>query len=273
MINFIESPICFEYNDGNIRQLFPPSLVDFLNQTDACQSSCSQQLLVSVCSPFDWQDGVCDELCNIEECSYDGGDCNQLCSSNHECDIFSMLNNGQCDVACNNSECSWDSPDCHDSEYLIFSDLNGTYCNQLQQSEFESDNLNKSQLCDISWVNDGWCDTNCRFSETCLNDGNDCQCENVNPCWFLYKVMDNVVDDGDVLGFDEFCEDWQSLTLNQENLLNIENSSCSYVFEYFDKNGDDGVDVNEIIYAMRSFPEINATEIKARQIDCSYTGC
>ena len=244
-------------------------MIDFLNQTEACQSPCSQQVLVALCSPFDWQDGVCDESCNVEQCSYDGGDCNQICVSNDECDIYSMLNNGQCDTVCNNSMCSWDLGDCDDSRYFNLSDLNGTYCNQ----QSESHNLNESQLCDISWINDGWCDTNCQFSETCLNDGNDCQCDNGSPCWIFYLMFDYVDEFGaNILFFDEFCDIWDVLTVDDNNdwqHFNIKNGSCGHAFEYFDENSDDGVDLNEIIYGIRSLPEFNATEIKARQIDCT----
>ena len=74
-----------------------------------------------------FNDGKCDQECNIEECLYDGIDCRvpserklpgSAPSTPKTCDersdLYCLKNyaNGVCDQECNNAECSWDGLDC-----------------------------------------------------------------------------------------------------------------------------------------------------------------
>ena len=41
--------------------------------------------------------------------------------------------------------------------------------------------------CNYSWVDDGWCDTDCESIQECNYDGNDCECN--DSCYELYEVF------------------------------------------------------------------------------------
>ena len=301
-----DSQICLEMLRDDKLKFFPAKLVDFFNQTGACDEVCGPYAAFGeTCSPFDWQNGVCDEFCNVQECNFDGGDCNQLCLiTNQDCDIYSMLANDECNVECNNTYCSWDFGDC--SNTFNLSDINGTYCNiDAYEMSITSDSYSsgygsnyntsngsntsistsqndiseeiKSQLCETSWINDGWCDENCRHSDSCFNDGNDCECQSTSDsyCLLLYAIYSELADYNDesneyILGYESFCAYWDLIKLYENwRDLNIENGSCSYGFEYFDRDLDDDVDMHEIIYGLRSIPPYNATALKASQINCT----
>ena len=162
-------------------------LKEFLNNTQACEQVCNFDTLhILVCSPFRWQNGVCDSECNVAACNYDGGDCNQLCQiESPDCYTVGLFNNGICDKSCNISTCEYDKYECIDSQLEIEFEANISYCNENYNSNslnidsinnISNFNSNSDTLCHVNWVNDKICDNNCYNNENCFYDGIDCQC-------------------------------------------------------------------------------------------------
>ena len=82
---------------------------------------------ISGCPKPHWKnDGFCDDMTNIAECEYDGGDCcgdnvNTLyciscfCLTNTTqscCNETSLFGDGVCDACNNQAHCNWDGGDC-----------------------------------------------------------------------------------------------------------------------------------------------------------------
>ena len=133
-------------------------LKQFINQTDACDYHCDRWSFDKfICSPFNWQNGVCNEECNVGECFYDGGDCNQLCFYNgeSECSSVNLFDNGLCDIGCNTSVCDYDKYECINSHSSISFPANMSYCNENVNSSIANSSnsmfYNRS-LCDVTWV-------------------------------------------------------------------------------------------------------------------------
>ena len=78
------SQICFQLDEvpgyENYKKLFPESVQLFLNETYSCIEPCESERYRLLCLGTEWQIGVCNSKCNIEDCGFDGGDCNQLCN-------------------------------------------------------------------------------------------------------------------------------------------------------------------------------------------------
>lgn len=92
--------------------------------------------------PDSWQgDGYCDASCNVTECNFDAGDCenvtasttsswygfnNRYTSASGYCSVGcpnSWIGDKVCDRSCKVEECGWDAGDC--SEYPVYSNLLG----------------------------------------------------------------------------------------------------------------------------------------------------
>ena len=61
-----------------------------------------------------------------------------------------------------------------------------------------------SSLRNITWVDDTWCDNNCRLNENCFFDGNDCACDesddpndNCQQLMTLFGVIGDTKGDND----------------------------------------------------------------------------
>ena len=61
-----------------------------------------------------FKNGVCDDVCNNENCLFDGGDCDNVTKCNPLFDTYCLAHyaNGQCDQGCNTEGCAWDGLDC-----------------------------------------------------------------------------------------------------------------------------------------------------------------
>ena len=297
--------------DGNM----PLKLWQFLNETDACDNVCpllgrdSSFLQQFTCSPLLWGNGVCDEECNIAGCNWDGGDCNQLCLVEYsdECNIFSAFDNGFCDQLCNNSVCEYDKYECI-SDKLSWNDYNLTalygldaiYCNNDNDSDIDikfindSININSNYLCQINWIDDLWCDENCRKSDECFGDFDDCQCNNSNingeiNCFRLYDTFSLITDteteihNGIIektVSLNGFCQTWEyAFEVFQNWATDVtyfgdeiekwrqEDKSCQWLFNQTDLNNNDYIDIHEIIYLARN--ALSLSESKAKQINCT----
>ena len=93
-------------------------------------------------------DGECDDFCNEQRYSYDGGDCGGTDVVQSACPA-GWRGNGKCEVECNNEMNSWDSGDCGDDKELDF------------------------KLCPPEWVGNHKCDEVCNNLEYSY-DGGDC---------------------------------------------------------------------------------------------------
>ena len=272
-------------------------LKQFLNQTGACDEICSETFDSIDCHLFNWQNGVCDNECNVAACSYDGGDCNQLCQYNSpDCNTIGLFNNGICDIGCNTSYCDYDKYECINFELNIHFDNNLTYCNS--NVAWDNNNLyNKSELtvglCKTDWVNDKWCDNNCRISDECFNDGDDCQCiqdtDNENFCQTLLDAIETLfgiseTDNSIRITIDNICSLWTwlagSQNSRQTDALNLESflmeyysfyiqfPNCTMAFEQLDINDDDYLVLSEMLGILDQ--EYGFTDNRASQINCSF---
>merc|ERR1711972_931850 len=111
------------------------------------------------CSLLWINDGLCDEECNIEECIFDGDDCdagnteNTFCAEG--CPIV-WIGDGECDPECVVASCQTDGGDCarfgEDLESLLT-------CGHAE--------------CAFRWLGDGVCDDECD-TKACKYDLGDC---------------------------------------------------------------------------------------------------
>ena len=278
---FTGSPLCLPKSEFNYSQFSDP-LIEFMDDVDPCVHVCrytDQDTILNLqCTPLDWQNGICDTECNHKDCSYDGGDCNQLCEAHSpNCSIASMFGNGICDPECNNTFCSFDVGECIYNEYRsinvsqVFGN-NATYC----------DSHANAGLCEIVWIGDGWCDDNCRYSESCFYDANDCNCDSSdNYCreWFSsfsQTFADTISDDGDYyMSLNGFCDIWIMIpTFVKDEFVEeyIEPYNCSTAFSMIDIDNSGYIDFYEFIYVLNVYEVIEGVEItdaKYQQINCS----
>ena len=246
-----------------------------------------------ICSPFDWQNGVCDEGCNVKDCYWDGGDCNQLCTHYHKnCSINDMFENGICNEQCNSTHCSYDSDECIDQFTSSFNvskwfNKNQTYCNINSNLT-----INQTYLCPISWINDDWCDENCRTSDECFHDANDCTCDET-MCAELFSFFDHYSDydlttqDGELAAYishDGFCAVWELIfNYYSDSLQNwldglkyndrIDPTNCTTFFILVDDDNNNFVDftetVNFVAGILGNFDNTAEYLIKSKQINCT----
>ena len=288
----------------------------FMNQTDGCQEVCRSFDFLS-CTSFVWQNGVCNEECNVAACNFDGGDCNQLCWEYSSQCIIGLFDNGVCNSACNNSYCDFDKYECYQEDSEIIFANNTTYCDEnividvnvsrnYNISNGSTVNTDNSKLCRIQWVDDGWCDYNCFLSDSCYNDGNDCECNQLNDktfdsnCetlmgWFaifgdttdehLYHVSQYAFETIWLLleayGLDDVSEIWNSedTWLDQAMLHLIvdyydQEPNATIAFKKIDDNNDGYFDLQELLQNVAindtRIALFNITYEKVQQINCTF---
>ena len=304
---FVDSLFCTEimtlYDTLNTRYddyINIEILKKFINQTNTCAYHCNKWSFDKwICSPFDWQNGVCNQECNVAECYYDGGDCNQLCFyGGGECSSVNFFDNGLCDIGCNTSACDYDKYECLSSEAstnISFSS-NMTYCNKNVSNitNLNSSSYNRS-LCDVAWVSDTWCDNNCQSSENCFYDGDDCICDesndpnnNCQQLLTLFAIIGDTTGDNDnacLLSVNSVCTLWDYLTLYDSSdtsgltsleaalLMSVEEyyelyPNCTVAFERLDINGDKYFDPHEFVVVFAE--AFNFTNTKAIQVNCTF---
>ena len=249
-------------------------MIEFVNETLCCLQPCDGSLIDSItCLAPDWQDGICDDFCNIAACGYDGGDCNQLCVetdvNNQDGCFLDMLGDGICDSQCNTTNCEWDIGDCID----ITAKNESTFCyNETVMIDF----FNDTQIigCYDSWVDDGWCDSLCFANNSggpyCNYDGTDCadpilQCsDNCEELYIIFEYAD--VDASDLVSSQEVCDQWTTIDL-YFNLQKYNVTQCEGIITLLDANNDSLVSMHELIIGIA--PEFDLTYEKALQVDCS----
>ena len=311
--SFIDSPACEQWDHEYTYWLnfeYFDVLDKFFNQTNACDKVCDEDTFQGVfCSPFNFQNGVCNDECNAAACDFDGGDCNQLCQTDSpDCYSLSLFDNNVCDIGCNTSYCSYDNYECIDTSIDIYFPPNMSYCNIIINSTNstnfnqtaladENTNVNTSNLCDIEWVQDGWCDKNCFTHDSCFNDGYDCQChESVDlqtSCqsivfWFEFLgTISGETEAVQQISQSGVCALWSLInaydvtqdafsTSNQleqaayEAVIDhyYQQPNCTIAFKQVDIDGNGYIETNEFVFKYRSYFDLNYQQ--AAQIDCAF---
>ena len=144
---------------------------------------------------------------------------------------------------------------------------------------------NSDHLCD--WINDGWCDENCRKSDECFGDFDDCNCNNTyaeSNCEQLYNAFTLLMTDTETeiyngiieetVSLDGFCSTWDFVfgifesyesgitTIGDEfETWQTQNKSCQWLFNHTDLN------IHELIYIARD--ALALSQSKAAQINCT----
>ena len=244
-------------------------LLEFVAKFDPCGSPCS--ILSFDCYALEWQNGVCLDECNIEECNYDGDDCNQLC----DCEYDLWFNN-QCDDECNTTQCNWDFYQCVESidtnETCNYNNIAGDDMDMVG-----SDMVNYTIPCYVSWMDDTWCDSACNV-ESCNYDGGMCNsCEEGTQCYqilFILQQASSGDDDCkygyDVLTPDVVCPYKDVLVLIMDEFDHSDN--CSVIFDFIDLNDNGFIGWHELVQtfatSLKTTTPTHWNE-KIEQIDCS----
>eukprot|EP01084_Bolivina_argentea_P009956 18574_1 len=231
------SALCSDYSRS-------PILSEFITTSQCCVNQCKNVLHSTQCTAKDWQDGVCDTGCDSNECSYDGGDCLQLCDFS-KCN-YTLLGNGICNQECNHTTCDYDKYDCLKPQ---------TQC----ELTYEKHN------CNLHWINDGWCDSNCMYLSECGFDGKDCINGCSGICASQYGIFEFVDTNND--NHISIREIQKSCALAQKGYPHLNITNCTDLVFAWDKNNDSMVSYYEGLIGLHHV--LNISFKKAIQLNCS----
>lgn len=287
-ISLTLSPLCVWYDrvytvNEHAKLEYISLIREFLNDTNACTKVCDDSTTARFqCTPFEWQDGVCNSECDVQDCNFDGGDCSQLCQTKTQGDCYSLglFANGICDSECNITECDYDKYECLPYTYVdIVFGYNVTYCDDDKQ-------------CPIQWVNDGWCDNYCDNIDDCYNDGQDCICneneDELNACEQLIDTLGSfgLAQQDFQVPCQSICTLWELFTdydwTEDTNFgdsqveqaafvalleLHSQMANCTIACQYLDSDDNNLVSISEFVTTFHE--KFNLTTHKAAQIDCT----
>ena len=285
----------FEYLDNSDDEdelLTRQVTLSFIEQFDPCYEVCENGGFS--CWPTFWQDGVCDRVCNNEQCGYDGGDCIQTCdafSYNSKCNT-TLLFNDKCDIECNTTECGYDLYACVVTEEVDDFDTGACFVdNNITDGEnimfyngsyIYNYTSNTTYACYNEWTYDEWCDSICDV-ESCNFDYGMCY-----ECGGMCEEMTSILAIGITIGKEEtnpfyevatlpeLCENWAlfSTLLDSVGIDGTVYHNCSLVFGFLDGNDNGYVGFHEVF--VHSYQFFNQGELlyayksdeKIGQIDC-----
>ena len=257
-----EADFCLDPNTFSNESL---KIREFISETEACDTHCvtsgDQAIAKYLCLGSYWQDGKCDPSCNLAACAYDGGDCYQTCECLDDPELYPLLGNNECNPQCNTTNCNFDYGDCI------------TFDEEQCQTTFDQGLHN----CHPNWMNDDWCDNNCKDNVYCNYDGNDCQeseaedqwCGLDNACAFgiyTFRAGAIILVDDDRIDSNEMCLLWGIIQSSSTPFRNL--TDCMDVIPRFDLNDDNLLSYHETIVAFAQEGHLNATMEKALQINC-----
>ena len=270
------TPVCDEFyqlGETVFNEKYPLTNA-VVNITEGCWHPCKYESLSTlICRPFWYHDGVCHFECNVPDCNYDGGDCNQLCNFT-QCDYLS-LGDGVCDSECRNEDCGFDYCDCTasdiDAEYTSIEEQSQCYFNYTL-CDIETDcvvyDTNSSQ----SWLGDNICDDYCN-NVYCNYDFGECEsCENsiCSYFWETFEAIANSIVVDNKVSVDEVCpwfEVFKTFYVEDE----IYHLNCTQFIMSNDKNNDSMMNGYEAAIAL--FPYFHFDDYfddyKAYQVNCS----
>ena len=193
--------------------------------------------------------GFCDEPCENSDCSWDQGDCHQLCD---ESCLVSDWTNGICNSNCNSTLCNNDGFDCISS---VSCDNN----------------------CTTNLLNDGYCEIACYESKICgnyelLTDCNECTVDSSTGCYNAYIIFVQISsahgETNDIITTQDWCnidEYWNIVIANVGN----ENIECHNITNNpnYDLNMNGMIGFFEFIYM---FGQSSTTEFILSNMDCSF---
>ena len=294
-IFFQQSLICIlkNFNDTNFEINYPLTS-KLMDETNGCFEHCVDSITSITCQPNRWHNGVCDWVCDNPTCSYDGGDCIQMCDFN-VCN-YTSLGDGICNVECRNKNCAFDYCDCFDLKNIDdASELEENQCNTYNETlcglktdcfvaNYESgwgdDSLNFNfsftyddldSLETESWIGDGICDDNCD-NIFCDYDGGDCKDCGSSGCfqfWYYFDTAANFYTYDYKISQSELCVHWDLL----KTVLSVEPKyNCNKTVIAYDLNNDTLLNPYEtFIMAYHEYGYTDAFDSlgRAEQINCS----
>ena len=180
-----------------------------------------------------------------------------------------MWRDDECNTGCNSTNCRWDGYDCE-------SVINVTSC--LNSTDWIEDYAISHQInnkkCNIDMINNGWCDLNCKNSQTlvCSNYEINYNCNGCpDACGDIYTPFELFDTNGDFLWeTSEICDNEDLYALftgvvgKEVPCTNVTNNPT------FDLNQDGYLSFYEVLYTLL----LSSTDMeiwKIQQIDCS--GC
>eukprot|EP01083_Nonionella_stella_P243848 849302_1 len=225
------------FGDNRIVQTYNPYIIEFLNETDACIDYCNYNGVFDgsvaglVCPALEYQNGVCNEWCNIPQCGWDGGDCNQLCDYD-ECEITV----GECMLGCNSTNCDYGFEqqciaNADELQWNASAMYNATHCRLYTECNGKGNST-------ITWIGDSTCDEYCNNPFCNFDDGDCTQCDSSSLCvaaWSVFVVYANSEGDADYLISPlEYCGLWPLIAqYDTENQWN-----CTTSFPIIDLDGN-----------------------------------
>ena len=245
-----------------------------------------------------WGDGKCDPGCFIRACSYDNGDCLQLCFAEEltNCTLDKIFDD-KCDQECDNEYCSkypWGGnfdpiqAELVESSECDIIDINkstvNSSCSTLSiYSPYIDANVpeyaNQAPVCAPDWVGDGFCDDACRIDE-CLQDNEDCNegcvddyCSNVYYLWlYLQSILGNEYKFNHSIVCKEIIPLYGDIldgVEDQENLYNMSGNGCSDLLDTYDFNDDGYINFRESIPLLIDGVDGTSKSEKSNQVNCS----
>ena len=247
----------------------------FLTYFGACSNECSGSTYYG-CGPWNLGNGICDSSCFSEACSWDGGDCSQLCLCNYNQSDNYNYNYTICDdQECNNAKCFNDFGQCNSNinftnDWVTCHNVNESFAIEIPKI---LSNGSYGGKCKLGWINDEWCDGNCYQSlsniddilthEICFNEINDCTActDSCFVAWqFIYAFAFSNTNT-DIITLVQVCNRWQFL----KGYFTYDN--CTQAFNTWNINDDDHISFFEAIYLLGQW--FGISQKKAAQINCS----
>ena len=272
-INNVNDTYVYNYNYDD---MYP--LLSFIEKFDPCHFVCSGGSSDLTCISSEWKDGVCDDLCNNQDCGWDGGDCVQSCDCIHN---NTLLFNNECNQRCNTTECDFDLTAC--SQTVNINDTcTGDYFNYNisianaslnYNNNSNSDNVFESTVCYTTWSTDLWCDSNCNVTEcgydnyecnSCPDNHEDSGCS--RAYYILIEIGAGVTEPYELVSLNEICNFWDYFVVFGYVPDGVDN--CTHYFYLSDTNANGHVGFYEAIVATAAAWGIDDQD-KLAQIDCS----
>ena len=183
-----------------------------------------------------WFNNICDLECNTSYCNYDFGEC--LNNRNNITQYCYKYNNSY-----NNASTIINDTDNNNTNDI---DTTWTYY------DYINNNVEFDGSCEISWLNDQFCDSFCFANNyqnfQCIDEQEDCRsCEHTSnqafftSCYRLYCILIESSSgandqEPDLVDMSEFCDNWSYI---KETETKFDDMNCTQGYHVFDINNDD----------------------------------
>ena len=250
-------------------------LLKFIQDFNPCDEPCGNDILggAQECTSAEWGNGICNVECFNKGCSWDNGDCTQLCHCWTNSTLSQLLLNDKCDLECNTTYCEYDNQACLDLTGTCMSSGVDSWDDSINITRLFGD-YNYSEIkCYNAWIldNDLWCDDYCRYFAECNYDLDICStCQ--GHCNSIYELFRRAADK-DILTNELWCDNWPTvvavLPVVDELFQN-----CNASFEDIDKNKNTLVGFREVVEGLLALNILSWQDnydhvLKFKQINCS----